>query len=171
MRRHFDEDYDDEDEDDSPYVVIERRSGGVGTFFLGLAIGAGIALLFAPRSGQETRQEIARRARRVKEAAQDTVAGVTESVQDTFAAARQKVEDGLSEAREAIEVKREQVARAVDAGRVAAEQARADLERRLAETKAAYNAGAQVARDARAERAAKRGMRSSPGASDGSHGA
>ena len=62
----------------------------------------------------------------------------------------------IDAARDAIETKREQVQRAVDAGREAAHQARADLERRLAETKAAYNAGAQVARDARAERAAVR---------------
>jgi gas vesicle protein len=154
--------------------VVERRSGGVGTFLLGLAIGAGVALLFAPQSGQATRRELTRRARKVKEAAEDTVAGVSATVQDGFAAARQRVEDGISEARDAIEVKREQVARAVDAGREAAQQARADLERRLAETKAAYNAGAQVARDARdvrAERAARRGMSQGPGAPDGTRGA
>ena len=44
------------------------------------------------------------------------------------------------------------VERAVRAGREAADQARAELESRLAETKAAYNAGAQVARDAKVER-------------------
>jgi hypothetical protein len=42
----------------------------------------------------------------------------------------------------------------MDAGRAAADDARIDLELRLAETKAAYNAGAQVARDARARRTA-----------------
>jgi hypothetical protein len=36
----------------------------------------------------------------------------------------------------------------MEAGREAAHQARGDLERRLAETKAAYNAGADVARAA-----------------------
>ncbi|NUO94851.1 MAG: hypothetical protein HOQ14_10230, partial [Gemmatimonadaceae bacterium] len=50
--------------------------------------------------------------------------------------------------RSAIETKRAQVARAMEAGREAAQQARGDLERRLAETKAAYNAGAEVARAA-----------------------
>ena len=44
MRHHHD--------DDEPYVVIEK-SGGMGSFFLGLAIGAGLALLFAPKSGRE----------------------------------------------------------------------------------------------------------------------
>ena len=53
MRRHFEDDYDDEDE--GPYVVIEKRSGGLGSFFIVLAVCAGIALLFAPRSGEQTR--------------------------------------------------------------------------------------------------------------------
>jgi len=154
MRRHFEDEHDDED--DGPYVVIEKHSGGMGSFFLGLAVGAGLALLFAPRSGMETRRQIRRSAERVRGAAEDAVTDVTERVQDTFEVARQRVEEKIEEARDAIETKREQVQRAVDAGREAAQQARADLERRLAETKAAYGAGAQVARDARAERSAVR---------------
>lgn len=152
MRRHYHDEFDDED--DGPYVVIEKRSGGLGSFFLGLAVGTGIALLLAPQSGDAMRRNLSRRARRMKQAAEETVADVGDTVQDTFAAARQRVEEKISEARDAIETKREQVQRAVEAGRAAAEQARADLERRLAETKAAYNAGAQVAREARAARAA-----------------
>src|SRR4029078_5987754 len=59
-------------EDDQPYVVIERRSeGGVGAFLLGIALGAGVALLLAPRSGEETRRDIKRRARRVRRAAEN----------------------------------------------------------------------------------------------------
>ena len=56
------------------------------------------------------------------------------------------MEEQIESARRAIEVKKAQVARAMEAGREAAQQARGDLERRLAETKAAYNAGADVAR-------------------------
>jgi gas vesicle protein len=153
MRRPFDDDFDDEE--DGPYVVIEKRSSGIGSFLLGLAVGAGVALLLAPQSGEATRRGLTRRARRMKDAAENAVADAGEAVQDTFAAARQRVEEKIGEARDAIETKREQVQRAVEAGRAAAEQARADLERRLAETKAAYNAGAQVARDARAARAAE----------------
>jgi gas vesicle protein len=153
MRRDYeDEDYDDE----GPYVVIEKNSGGLGTFFVGLAVGAGLALLFAPRTGVETRRQLRRSAERMRDAAEDAVTDVTGRVQDTFETARQRVEEKIDAARDAIETKREQVQRAVDAGREAAQQARADLERRLAETKAAYNAGAQVARDARVERAAVR---------------
>jgi len=139
-------------DDDDPYVIIEKRSSGMGSFLMGLAVGAGLALLFAPQSGEATRQSIARSARRVRRAAVDTVGDVRDTVQETFETARQRVEEKIDEARGAIEVKREQVQRAVAAGREAAQQARADLERRLAETKAAYQAGAQVARDARKAR-------------------
>lgn len=145
----------DHHDDDEPYVVIEKHSSGMGSFFLGLAIGAGLALLFAPQSGRDTRQSLARGARRVRRAAGDAVEGVTDKVSDTFEAARQRVEDKISEVRGAVQEKRDHVERAVRAGREAAEQARHDLERRLAATKAAYNAGAQVARDVRAERAAR----------------
>ena len=154
MRHH---DYDDE-----PYVVIEKHSGGVSTFLIGLAVGAGLALLFAPQSGVETRRRIARTAGRARDAAADAVGEVTDRVTDTFHAARQRVEDRIEDARSAIETKASQVERAVVAGREAARQARTDLERRLAETKAAYNAGAQVARDARADRAVARALKDEP---------
>ena len=137
------------DFEDEPFVVIERHGGGAGSFLAGLAIGAGIALLFAPQSGAETRREIGRRARRVRRAAEGVVGDVTDSVVDRFQAARAEVEERIESARHAIELKKEQVQRAMEAGRAAAQQAREDLERRIAETKAAYEAGAQVARSAR----------------------
>lgn len=143
-------------EDDEPYVVIEKNSPGIGTFFLGLAVGAGLALLFAPQSGEATRRGVQRSARRIRKAAEDAVHVASDKVGETFDSARQRVEEKIEEARASIEVKREQVHRAVRAGREAAQHAREDLERRLAETKAAYNAGAQVARDAREDREARK---------------
>jgi hypothetical protein len=50
-----------------------------------------------------------------------------------------------------VDLKREQVQRAVEAGRGAAQQAREDLERRIAETRAAYAAGTEAARESLAE--------------------
>ncbi len=129
-------DYDwDEDE---PYVVIEQKPPGVGSFILGLAVGAGLALLFAPRSGEETRRDLQRRAREVGDQAQDLVSELTESGGNTFQQAKDKVEGRIDAARDAVELKRRQVSNAVDAGRAAAQQARVELEQRIAETKAAY---------------------------------
>ena len=124
--------------DDQPYVVIEKETGSAASLLLGFAIGAGLALLFAPRAGIETRRELTRGARRVQRRAQDVVGEVTGTVSDGFHQARQHVEEHIDAARQAVELKREQVSRAVEAGRVAANQAREELERRIAETKAAY---------------------------------
>ena len=134
---------------DDPYIVIEKHSGGVSDFLLGALIGAGVALLFAPRSGRDTRADIGRRARAAQGRVRDVAEGVTDQVVGTFEGAKSRIEEQLESARTAIVAKKEQVTRAMEAGREAAYQARTDLERRLAETKAAYNAGADVARSGR----------------------
>jgi len=71
---------------DEPAVVIERRGGGAGSgvalFLLGAAVGAGLALLFAPQSGEETRAQIRRGARRVKRKARDLADSGREMVDD-----------------------------------------------------------------------------------------
>ena len=48
--------------DDEAYVVIERTSGSFGSFLVGIAVGAGVALLLAPDSGLETRRRLRRSA-------------------------------------------------------------------------------------------------------------
>jgi len=135
---------------DEPYIVIEKHSGGVSELLIGALIGAGVALLFAPRSGRETRADISRRARAAQDRVRDVAEGVSDQVVDRFEGARARLEEQIETAREAIVAKKDQVSRAMEAGREAAHQARTDLERRLAETKAAYNAGADVARTGRA---------------------
>ena len=134
---------------DEPYIVIEKHNGDVSNLIIGVLIGAGVALLFAPKSGVETRADISRRARRASDAVKDAAEDLTTQVVDTYEGARARVEEQIDSARDAIVAKKRQVSRAMDAGREAAQQARGDLERRLAETKAAYNAGADVARSDR----------------------
>lgn len=138
--------------DEEPYVIIEKQEGSIGSLLLGIAIGAGAALLFAPRSGEETRAELRRRARDVSDAARDAAQDVMDTAVGAVEEARRAVDDRVGAVRDAVDLKRRQVTRAVDAGRVAAHQAREDLERRLAATKAAYNAGVDVARETRASR-------------------
>ena len=134
------------DYDDEPAVIIERNSGGVGSFLLGVAIGAAAALLLAPQSGAATRRDIRRGARRARRAARDIAGDISTRVNDTFEQARDRVEQGIDTARQAIDLKKRQVSRAMEAGRAAAQEARDELERRIAETKAAYSAGVNVAR-------------------------
>ncbi len=125
-------------EDDRPFVVIEKGEPGVGAFMMGIALGAGLALLFAPRSGVATRRELQRSARKVGSQAQELVSEVTDSVSQRLQGVRASVEDSIDSTRQAVDFKRRQVSNAVDAGRAAAQQARVELEQRIAETKAAY---------------------------------
>jgi gas vesicle protein len=140
------------DHRDDPYVVIEKHSGSVGSFLIGLGVGAAVALLLAPQPGVETRRLVARRARTAGDAARDRARGlagdVSAEVGGRIDRARGAVTARVDRARDAVELKRQQVQRAVEAGRQAAQHAREDLERRIAETKAAYQAGARVAHDA-----------------------
>ncbi len=128
----------DEEPNREPYVIVERQESGVGSFILGLALGAGVALLLAPQSGEETRQGIARRARRAQEAAQDLVQDMSGVVVEKFHDVRDRVEDTIDKTFDAVEAKKRQVANAFDAGRAAARETRGDLETRIAERKAAY---------------------------------
>jgi len=58
------------------------RMGGqmAAAFAIGAAVGAGLALLYAPYSGEETRQLLARRSRDVK----DRVTGAVEATRDAI---------------------------------------------------------------------------------------
>lgn len=67
--------------DDPEVVFIERGEGGSALRWLviGAVVGAGLALLFAPQSGEATRRDIRRRARRVRDLAEEAVGELKES--------------------------------------------------------------------------------------------
>jgi gas vesicle protein len=121
-----------------PYVVVERQQAGAGSLILGLALGAGLALLLAPQSGQETRRAIAHRARRAQQAAHDFVEDLSGTVADKFNDVRATVEERIEATFDAVDAKKRQVSSAFEAGRAAARQSRGELEHRIAERKAAY---------------------------------
>ncbi len=126
----------DYDFDGEPYVVIERQDSGIGSFLLGVTVGVGVALLFAPRAGEDTRRLIGERARRAGESVRDTVADVSDRVSAEAADVRDRVVDRVDSARDSVRRRGDQVLDAIDAGRAAAIEARAELERRIAENKA-----------------------------------
>jgi gas vesicle protein len=130
--------YEDDDAYNAPYVVIEKRDAGLGLLVLGLAVGAGAALLFAPQSGEETRRGIARSARRVQQNAQELVEDVSGNVADKFREVRASVEERIEATLEAVDDKRRRMTNAYHAGKTAAREARGELEQRIADTKAAY---------------------------------
>ncbi len=84
-------------------VVIERRGGGVGLFLLGVAVGAGLALLYAPQSGEETRATLRRGARRMRRQARHLAEEAQEAAVEYVDTARTTVRDAAQDAREALE--------------------------------------------------------------------
>jgi gas vesicle protein len=132
--------------DDQAVVVIER-SGGAGSFLAGAALGAVLALLFAPSSGAETRQEIGRRARRLREAAEDRLEDLQEVVESGYERTKASVEAGLQRARVSIDERRTEARDTVQAGKAAVRTARDELERRLEDARAQRRAPADVEAD------------------------
>jgi gas vesicle protein len=114
---------------EEPAVLIERRTGGgTGLFLLGLAVGAGLALLFAPQSGEETRDAVRRSARRLRRRAKD----LAEDAGETFDELRQT---GLDAVHDISDKGREAAREMGQTGKAAAREARRAIERRLAQHK------------------------------------
>lgn len=111
-------------------VIVVEEKGGLGSFLWGIAIGAGLALLFAPASGEETRRAIKQRGRKLWTAAGEKASELQGLVAHGFDDAKERVE-------EVIEDRRQAVRDTVEAGRSAAHSARDELERRLADARAA----------------------------------
>lgn len=151
-------------------VIIERRSGSsMSALLAGIAIGAGLALLFAPQSGEETRQVLRRKARRARRLASNYTEDMKERAYDIRDTAgklvgrtrergrelvedvREKVEDTMDDARRTIRDKRRDLGRAVEEGRTAARDARHDLERRLADAQRTASDGPAAEHDASAD--------------------
>jgi gas vesicle protein len=126
-------------EHDEGYVIIERRTGNFGTFVWGLLLGAAAALLFAPKSGRETRRELTDSAYRLRDQAEEKVREVQHAVTDTVEDVRRQFEEGIDTAR-----------RAVESGKEAARASRDEVEREVRDSSAAFRTGFDAARAASA---------------------
>jgi gas vesicle protein len=120
---------------DEGYVIIERRTGNFGTFVWGLLLGAAAGLLFAPKSGRETRRELTDSAYRLRDQAEEKVREVQHTVTDTVEDVRSQFEEGIEAAR-----------RAVESGKEAARASREELQRQVRESSAAFRSGFDAAR-------------------------
>jgi gas vesicle protein len=116
---------------EQPVVVIERADGTLGAFLWGLLVGTGLALLFAPKTGEETRRVLKNRGRRLRAAAEEKAEELQEMVGSGYERSKAWVEDGLETARSSIDEGREGAKDAVEAGKAAVHSARDELDRRL----------------------------------------
>jgi len=65
----------------------------VAWFLTGAFIGAAVALLYAPKSGKETRRYLADKVQQSKDAVTDTSSNIVEASKDMFDRGRQLVDD------------------------------------------------------------------------------
>ena len=90
-------------------VHHDRESGPtflIG-FIAGSMLGAGLALLFAPRPGDETRREVADRAHRVRERAREGLGTASERVSQFAERSKSMYQNAAEKAREAAQAVRE----------------------------------------------------------------
>lgn len=91
---------------------MEDNTGKLSFFFLGLGIGVAIGILFAPKSGQETRELIRTKAGEGK----DYLKRRSEELRDSAA-------EAIERGRSAVTQRKDQIAAAVEAGRQAYREA------------------------------------------------
>lgn len=125
------------DHENVPYIVIEREGGGVGPFLWGVLLGAGVALLLAPRSGEETQEEIRLRARKLRAAAEERVDSVRDSVTDTITRTRNQFQDRMDSVLDVVDTRGRE---AIESSRRVASDAREELRRRVAEARTGVDA-------------------------------
>jgi gas vesicle protein len=77
------------------------RPSSLTIFTVGALIGAGVALLYAPQSGKETRKLLTKKAKALKEKAHDTVESAQEFIHDRKAELAAVIDSGKEAANDA----------------------------------------------------------------------
>jgi gas vesicle protein len=90
---------------------VEKIISKAGYLLVGLGIGSLVGILFAPKSGEETREYLVQKAREGSQYAQEKVRELKE-----------RAEDIAERGKEAVTQKKGQITAAIDAGREAYRQ-------------------------------------------------
>ena len=96
----------------------DSGSSGILWFLAGLGIGAAVGVLYAPKSGRETRDDIARYAHEG-----------SDYVKDRAKQYRTQANQWVDRGKEAVNQQKEQIRNAVEAGRQAYREAKAEPEK------------------------------------------
>ena len=133
--------------DDREVVLVEREDGGSSLRWLlvGAVVGAGLAMLFAPRSGRELRREIKGGVKRLRQVANDAIDEIRDEFVEDERSARTMADSGGAydeeEEEEGEEPAEAEEGESPGPGRARPERpslraAREELERRLAAARA-----------------------------------
>jgi gas vesicle protein len=130
-------------ETERPDVIIESDgAAGVKWFLIGALAGAAVAMLYAPQSGERTRRDLSRRAKRIRRDVGDRF----DEVRDEVAEKGRRIKASAEELADNV---RHEVRDGRKALRKTASNARDELERRLDDARARRRAA--VAADGVAE--------------------
>jgi gas vesicle protein len=97
--------------------MADNDGGGFGWFLAGLGIGALVGVLYAPKSGKETREDLAASAQEAKERAAQLVADTTDQVNDYVRQGRDAAGEYVDKGRQYYEKGRSQFNEYVDKGK------------------------------------------------------
>ena len=105
------------------------NSAMVGALMLvaGGIIGAGVALLFAPQSGQKTRKDITRYAKKVRRKAEGVVDDFADTVSDMVDAVSEKAEDILEKGKDMAYEAKKDIVKVIEDGQDKLEKQRVKL--------------------------------------------
>ena len=92
-------------------------------------VGAGLALLFAPQSGQRTRRDIVKCAKKAKTKADDAVEDLADSISDLVETIGDKTEDLLDKGKDVAGGARKDLIRLIEEGALRLEKFRTRLSR------------------------------------------
>lgn len=95
-----------------------------GAFLLGGVIGAAVALLYAPKSGRETRKDISKAARRVKKETVDLAEETIESINDFAGDVKDRVSDIIERGIELSETAKKEIIKNLEHGQKVIEKQR-----------------------------------------------
>ncbi|NWF76313.1 MAG: YtxH domain-containing protein [Nitrospirae bacterium] len=87
-----------------------------GVFLLGGLIGAVIALLYAPKSGRETRKDISKVARRVKKETSELIDDTIDNIHDFAGSIKDKVSDIIERGVELSESAKKEILKNLEHG-------------------------------------------------------
>lgn len=89
----------------------QSASAPLLAFLLGAAVGAGVALLYAPTTGSESRTKLREGAQRLRAGAEDKLGDARHALEDRASAVRDVMESGKEVVRESVNAGRETIHR------------------------------------------------------------
>jgi gas vesicle protein len=105
--------------------MSDNGGSKISYFLVGLGMGALLGILFAPQSGEETREYLAGRAEEGRDYAQRKARELREQAEDMIERGKERAEDLLERSKELAARQKESISAAVEAGKEAYQREKA----------------------------------------------